>query len=129
MEGGCDFFNELKNAPIRHKALENPIPHKYAVGRIGKYSQIVQPWQFGHGETKATCWWLEDLPLLQPTQIVEGRLGRIHKLPPGPDRSKLRSTTYPGIAEACAEQWGAYIKKVACQTAHNTAITPLETAQ
>lgn len=68
---------------------------------------MIQPWQFGHGETKATCLWLKNLPLLRPTEIVEGREPRIHRMPPGPDRWKLRSETYTGIASAMAEQWGA----------------------
>lgn len=84
--------------------IENPIPHKYA--GLPKYSQIIQPWQFGHGETKATCLWLKGLPLLQPTNIVEGREQRLHRLPPSPDRAKLRSKTFPGIAAAMANQWG-----------------------
>lgn len=83
--------------------IENPIPHKY--GGLPKYSQIIQPWQFGHGETKATCLWLKNLPLLQPTNIVEGRQQRLHRLPPSKDRAKLRSKTFPGIAEAMADQW------------------------
>ena len=74
-----------------------------------KPSQIIQPWQFGHGETKATCLWLNDLPLLEPTEIVEGREQRIWKLPPSKDRSKLRSKTYKGIAKAMADQWGNII--------------------
>jgi len=69
-------------------------------------TQIVQPWQFGHGETKATCFWLENLPPLVPTDIVNGREQRLHKLPPSPERWKLRSETYQGIADAMAEQWG-----------------------
>jgi hypothetical protein len=84
--------------------IENPISHKYAA--LPKYSQIIQPWQFGHGETKATCLWLKGLPLLKPTNIVEGREGKIWKMPPSPDRAKLRSKTFPGIAKAMAEQWG-----------------------
>jgi len=71
-----------------------------------KYNQIIQPWQFGHGETKATCLWLKGLPELIPTNIVEGREQRLHRLPPSPDRAKLRSTTFKGIAEAFASQWG-----------------------
>lgn len=71
-----------------------------------KPEQIIQPWQFGHGETKATCLWLKGLPLLQPTNIVDGREGKVWKMAPGPDRAKLRSKTYPGIARAMAEQWG-----------------------
>jgi hypothetical protein len=73
---------------------------------MGDYSQIIQPWMFGHGETKATCLWLKNLPLLKPTNIVDGREHRIHKMSPGPDRWKERSRTYPGIAKAMAEQWG-----------------------
>lgn len=71
-----------------------------------KPDQIIQPWQFGHGETKATCLWLYNLPLLKPTNVVEGREARIHKLPPSKDRWKIRSKTYQGIADAMAEQWG-----------------------
>jgi len=107
MKEGAAFFKSLMDSPIKYKAIENPIPHKYALEIIGrKYSQIVQPWQFGHGETKATCLWLENLPLLKPTEIVNGREQRLHKLPPSKDRAKLRSKTYPGIAKAMAEQWG-----------------------
>ena len=107
MEKGAYFFKLLLDAPISYKAIENPIPHKYAVNIIGrKYDQIIHPWQFGHGETKATCLWLEGLPKLKPTNIVEGREQRLHKLSPGPERAKLRSKTYPGIARAMAEQWG-----------------------
>jgi len=106
------FFNALKNAPIKKIALENPIPHKYAVAGIGKYDQIIQPWQFGHGETKATCLWLKNLPKLNPTNIVTGREQRIWRLKPGPERAKLRSKTFEGIAEAMACQWGKpYIKQ------------------
>lgn len=100
---------EAKNIPY---CIENPIPHKHAVNDfsgyrgIGKYSQIIQPWQFGHGETKATCLWLKGLPLLQPTDIVPGREGRVWKMPPSTDRSKLRSKTFPGIAKAMAQTWG-----------------------
>jgi len=101
MREGAEFFKLLMDAPIKYKAIENPIPHKYALEIIGrKYSQIVQPWQFGHGETKATCLWLEKLPLLIPTEIVDGREQRLHKLPPSKDRAKLRSKTYTGIAKA-----------------------------
>lgn len=100
------FFNSLKNARINKIAIENPIPHKYAVDQIGMYDQIIQPWQFGHGETKATCLWLKNLPKLEPTDIVEGREQRIWKMPPGENRAKERSKTFPGIAKAMAEQWG-----------------------
>ncbi len=98
-----NFFNDLKDAPIPKICIENPIPHKYAVQNIGKYNQLIQPYQFGHGETKATCLWLNNLPELKPTNIVEGREARIHKMPPSKDRAKLRSRTYPGIAKAMAE--------------------------
>jgi len=88
-------------------ACENPIPHKYALEYIGrKYDQIIHPWQFGHGEQKSTCIWLKNLPKLEPSNIVEGREQRIWKMPPGPERSKERSKTYQGIADAMAEQWG-----------------------
>lgn len=85
--------------------IENPI--SIISSRIRKPDQIIQPWQFGHPETKATCLWLKDLPLLKPTNIVEGREARIHKMPPGPDRWKNRSRTYTGIAAAMGEQWGS----------------------
>jgi len=99
-----DFVKRLLEAPIEKIALENPI--SIISSRIRKPDQIIQPWQFGHGETKATCLWLKNLPLLVPTDIVEGRSDRIHKMPPSPDRWKLRSTTYMGIAQAFASQWG-----------------------
>jgi hypothetical protein len=90
---------------IQHIAVENPVG--FLSTAIRKPDQIIQPWQFGHGETKATCLWLKALPRLQPTTIVEGRAARIHRLPPTKDRWKLRSTTYTGIAAAMAEQWSA----------------------
>jgi len=99
-----DFVRLLLNANIPKIALENPI--SIISSRIRKPDQIIQPWQFGHGETKSTCLWLKGLPLLKPTNIVEGRSDRIHKMPPSPDRWKLRSTTYQGIADAMADQWG-----------------------
>lgn len=99
-----DFFMALINAPIPKIAVENPI--SIMSTKYRKPDQIIQPWQFGHGETKATCLWLKNLPKLQPTNIVEGREARVHKLPPSPDRWKLRSITYQGIADAMAEQWG-----------------------
>tara|TARA_R110000751_G_C13539652_1_gene454949 strand:- start:39 stop:605 length:567 start_codon:yes stop_codon:yes gene_type:complete len=106
LEKATKFFNDLKNADIDKICVENPIPHKYAKQSIGNYTQIIQPYQFGHGETKATCLWLKNLPKLIPTNIVEGRDNRIHNMSPSKDRSKLRSITYYGIAEAMAEQWG-----------------------
>jgi hypothetical protein len=103
----AEFFRQLLDAPIPKIAIENPIPHKYARQLIGrKYDQLIQPWQFGHGETKATCLWLKNLPLLSPTDIVSGREARIYKMSPGPDRWKKRSVTYQGIANAMASQWG-----------------------
>jgi len=106
MYEACDFFNKLQNAPIPKICIENPILHKYARDKIGKYTQLIQPWQFGHGEVKATCLWLKNLPNLLPTNIVSGREARIHKMGPSKDRSKLRSITFKGIAEAFADQWG-----------------------
>ena len=99
-----EFVRLLLNAPIKHIALENPI--SIISSKIRKPDQIIQPWQFGHGETKATCLWLKNLPKLVPTNIVNGREAKVHKMPPTPDRWKLRSTTYYGIANAMAEQWG-----------------------
>ena len=99
-----DFFIELTEAPINKIAVENPI--SIMSTRYRKPTQIIQPWMFGHGETKATCLWLKNLPALIPTNIVEGREARIHKLPPSKDRWKLRSITYQGIADAMADQWG-----------------------
>lgn len=99
-----DFVRELLNAPIPRIALENPI--SIISSRIRKPDQIIQPWQFGHGETKATCLWLKGLPQLIPTKIVEGREARVHRMPPGPDRWKERSRTLQGIADAMARQWG-----------------------
>jgi len=98
------FVAHLLGAQIPKIALENPIG--VISTKIRKPDQIIQPWQFGHGETKATCLWLKNLPPLQPTNIVEGREPRIHKMPPSKNRAKLRSLTYPGIAKAMAEQWG-----------------------
>ena len=98
------FVHLLMAAPIPRIAIENPIS-KISTA-IRKPDQIVQPWQFGHGETKATCLWLKRLPKLVPTQVVDGREARIHKMSPGPDRWKERSRTYQGIADAMASQWG-----------------------
>jgi hypothetical protein len=98
------FVSELVHAPIFRICIENPIGTLSTAWR--KPDQIIQPWQFGHGETKATCLWLKNLPKLKPTNIVEGRENRIHKMPPSKDRGKLRSITYQGVANAMAEQWG-----------------------
>ena len=100
-----EFVRLLLDAPIDHIALENPV--SVISSRIRKPDQIIQPWQFGHGETKATCLWLKNLAPLVPTDIVDGREARVHKMPPSPDRWKLRSTTYAGIAAAMADQWQA----------------------
>ncbi len=99
-----EFVKALLDAPIDKIALENPI--SIISSKIRKPDQIVQPWQHGHGETKATCLWLKGLPKLEPTNIVEGRDARVHKMPPSKDRWKLRSETYTGIAKAMADQWG-----------------------
>lgn len=100
------FVRDLMAAPIPHIAIENPI--SIISSRIRKPDQIIQPWQFGHGEVKATCLWLKNLPKLEPTNIVEGREARVHRMPPGPDRWKERSRTFAGIADAMAEQWTAH---------------------
>lgn len=98
------FVRLLLAAPIPRVALENPV--SIISSRIRKPDQIIQPWQFGHGETKATCLWLKGLPHLVPTSIVDGRENRVHRMPPGPHRWRDRSRTYVGIAVAMAEQWG-----------------------
>ena len=98
------FVQALLDAPIQRIALENPI--SIISSRIRKPDQIIQPWQFGHGETKATCLWLKNLSPLIPTDIVSGREAKVHKMPPSLLRWKLRSTTYKGIAQAMAQQWG-----------------------
>jgi hypothetical protein len=106
MVEGAMFFKKLYDSS-KKGAIENPIMHKYALEIIGvKPTQIIQPWMFGHGETKATCLWLKNLPKLTPENIVDGREQRIWKLPPGPGRWKERSRTFEGIAEAMANQWG-----------------------
>lgn len=101
------FFLMLANAPIPRICVENPIGIMST--RYRKPDQIIQPWQFGHGETKATCLWLKNLPLLKPTNIVTGRTPRVHYESPGPDRWKNRSRTYQGVAEAMAEQFGSVV--------------------
>jgi len=100
-----EFVRTLMDAPIASTCIENPI--SIISSRIRKPDQIIQPWQFGHGETKATCLWLKNLPKLTPTNIVEGREAKVHRMPPGPDRWRERSRTYQGIADAMAEQWEA----------------------
>lgn len=116
LDDGARFFAALLDADIPRIAIENPVMHKYAKERIGgrKQNQVIQPWMFGHTEQKATCLWLKGLPLLTPTndvraammQLPKNQRERLHYLPPSADRWKLRSTTYAGIAQAMAEQWG-----------------------
>lgn len=104
-----DFFTHFAEFNGCPTAVENPIGIMSTHFR--KPDQIIQPWQFGHGETKATCLWLNGLPKLIPTNIVEGREQRIWKMPPSKDRAKMRSKTYPGIAKAIANQWGLILKE------------------
>lgn len=111
LDEGAALFSAFWNAPIDRIAVENPVMHKHAKARIVNYAepaQSVQPWQFGHGETKRTCLWLRNLPPLVPTNIVAGREARVHRMSPGPDRWKERSRFFPGIAEAMADQWGGW---------------------
>ena len=117
LDEAADFFNELLDCDIPLKCIENPIPHKYAIERIGgrKYTQLIQPYQFGHLEQKATCLWLDGLEPLKPTSDLKAETmalparerQRLHYLPPSPERWKLRSKTYQGIADAMVKQWGA----------------------
>lgn len=104
-QDALDFVRMLMDAPIARIAIENPV--SIISSHIRKPDQTIQPWQFGHGETKRTCLWLKGLPKLEPTDIVEGREQRIWKMPPSADRWKERSKTFQGIANAMAEQWGA----------------------
>lgn len=108
---GLSFIMALvrRSAHIPAFALEQPVSVLASVWR--KPDQIIQPWQFGHGETKATCLWLRGLPKLRPTEIVEGREARIHRMPPSPDRAEKRSETFTGIAEAMATQWTDYLRR------------------
>ena len=107
MEDGARFFRACLDAPIPLLAVENPIQHRHCREIIGRGpDQTIQPWQYGHGEIKATCLWLKGLPPLTPTKIVDGRTPRVHHASPSPDRWKERSVTLPGIAAAMAEQWG-----------------------
>lgn len=111
-QASVSFFMKLQrlSAHIPKTATENPICIMSSLWR--KPDQIIQPWQFGHGETKSTCLWLKGVDNLTPTNIADGRDDRIHKLPPSPDRWKIRSTTYQGIADAMAMQWGGDIKGI-----------------
>ena len=124
LDAGAAFFKALMDADIPRIAIENPIPHKYAVERIGgvKYTQIVQPWMFGHAERKATCLWLKGLPKLAETDNVKevmlalprNKQHRLHYLPPSTDRWKIRSETFQGIADAMAAQWSEVNKPSQC---------------
>ena len=102
------FVQTLMDAPIPKIAIENPI--SVISSRIRKPDQIIQPWQFGHGETKATCLWLKGLPKLAPTNLVDGRKPRVHHMPPSPTRWKERSRTYEGVAHAMAAQWSPLLQ-------------------
>jgi hypothetical protein len=113
LDNAANFFMRLKNAPIPHKAIENPLPHKWATNRIGKYSQKIHPWEHGHKQKKTTCLWLIGLPNLLPTVIVgpppkkDKSWEAIWREPPGANQSRNRSRTFLGIAQAMAEQWGS----------------------
>ncbi|WGG58152.1 hypothetical protein [Brucella intermedia] len=109
LDEAAELFSTFWNAPIHRVCVENPVMHKHAKSRITNYAppaQSVQPWQFGHGEVKRTCFWLRNLPPLTATDIVEGRAARVHRMPPGPDRWRERSRFFTGIASAMADQWG-----------------------
>lgn len=111
---GAALFSRFLNAPIPRVCIENPVMHKHAKAAIDGYvefTQSVQPWQFGHGEVKRTCFWLKGLPPLKPTNIVEGRHARVHLASPSPDRWKERSKFFVGIADAMAEQWSVDTKE------------------
>ena len=108
-QASIDFFMQFANADCSKIAIENPVGIMSTYYR--KPDQIIQPWQFGHGETKKTCLWLKGLPPLIPTEIVEGREQRIWKMPPSEDRAKNRAKTFPGIARAMAEQWAGDIRE------------------
>ena len=103
-EEAIEFFMEFVNADVPRMVIENPICVMST--RYAKPNQIIQPWMFGHGETKATCLWIKGLPNLEPTDVVEGREQAIWKMSPSADRTKLRSKTYDGVAQAMVEQWG-----------------------
>ncbi len=111
LDEAAELFSAFWNAPIERVAIENPVMHKHAKARIRNYqdfAQSIQPWQFGHGETKRICLWLRGLPPLTPTNIVAGREARVHRMPQGPDRWRERSRFFTGIADAMADQWGGY---------------------
>lgn len=115
MHNATVFFRALLNAPIPRVAVENPVPHSHA--GLPKFTQSIQPWQFGHGEVKRTCLWLRGLPPLVPANIVTGREPRVHHASPSADRWKERSRTYHGIAAAMAAQWAPLLHKPAPESA------------
>ena len=116
MYDACEFFNKFIDHPCEKICIENPIPHKYSASWLKqKYTQLIQPWHFGHKKTKATCLWLKGLPKLKPTNIVgpppkdkeeRKKWAECHRMSPGSEREKIRSLTYQGIADAFATQWG-----------------------
>jgi hypothetical protein len=107
MEAAVGFIRAMLRLPCPAISVEQPVLHKHALQLIGRRpDQIIHPWQFGHGESKATCLWLKGLPPLNPTRVVDGK---VWKMPPSEDRSRRRSVTYKGIATAMAEQWGSYL--------------------
>jgi hypothetical protein len=117
LDAAADLFSACWNAPIDRVAIENPVMHRHAKVRIRGYvkpAQTVQPWQFGHGETKRTCFWLRNLPPLRPTNVVDGRDARVHRMPPSPDRWRERSRFFAGIAAAMADQWGGWAIEQEC---------------
>ena len=112
LDEAADLFSTFWNAPIERVCIENPVMHKHAKARIRNFkpfAQSVQPWQFGHGEVKRTCFWLRNLSPLMPTNIVEGRMARVHRMQPGKDRWRERSRFFQGFAEAMADQWGGMV--------------------
>jgi site-specific DNA-cytosine methylase len=106
-EAALDFVRMILAANIPHIALENPV--SIISSRIRRPDFTLQPWQHGHGEVKRTCFWTKNLPTLRPSNVVEGREAKVHRMPPGPNRWKERSRTFPGVAEAMADQWGDYL--------------------
>lgn len=113
LEEGAALFSDCWNAPVPRVCVENPVMHRHAKALIRNYAapaQSIQPWQFGHGETKRTCFWLRGLPPLTPTNVVDGRAARVHRMPPSPDRWRERSRFFPGVAAAMAQQWGDLLR-------------------
>ncbi|PPB79796.1 hypothetical protein LV82_02587 [Albidovulum inexpectatum] len=115
LDDGAALFSDLWHAPIPRRCIENPVMHRYAKERIRDYrppAQSIQPWQFGDPESKRTCLWLHNLPPLEPTvtQKPDAVVHRVHRMPPGPDRSRERSRFFPGVAAAMADQWGPLIE-------------------